>query len=179
MFLGFENITENILESECGNFSEDDGSPNFECWHRMSTSTTDVNFLGIDFQAVLYDNQDLEEPDATFVNNFNASIDYMKANVTQAMRFIRNAISANMQINVDHCNLPLEQLVLPPPVVPTTTIIANTNTINVLPSTTTFNAVLPTVINTRSSDAKSRQTGIDTTLVLLLSVLSIDIIFSL
>ena len=175
MFLGFENITENILESECGNFSESDGSPDFECWHRTSTSTTDVDFLGIDFQAVLFGNQDLQSPDPTFVNNFNTSLDYMKANATQAMRFIRNAISAYMQINVDHCNLPLEQLLLPPPVVPTTAI-TNTNTIAVLPSTSTVNTLSPTIVTAGSSDAKSRQKGIDATFLLLLAVLLMIII---
>ena len=93
MFLGFENITHNILESECGSLPESDRSSDFECWHRRSSSVIDVDYLGIDFQAVLFNNLDLQPPNATnFVNNFNTSIDYLKGNATQAMSFIENTI---------------------------------------------------------------------------------------
>ena len=93
-----------ILESQSGKFSESDELPDFECWYRTSSSTIDVSYLGIDFQAVLYNNQDPSQPDAThFVNDFNASVDYMKANATQAMRFIRDAIPADMRVNTDYC----------------------------------------------------------------------------
>ena len=119
MFLDFENITHNMLESECGSLPESDGSPDFECWHRMTGTTTDVEYLGIDFQAVLFNNRDLVPPDQTFVNNFNASIDYLKANATQAMRFIENDIPVDLKVNVEHCNVSLGGLLLPPPTIPT------------------------------------------------------------
>ena len=161
MFLGFENITENILKSECGNLPESDGSPDFECWHRRTGSVTDVEYLGIDFQAVLFNNQDLLPPDQTFVNTFNASIDYMKANATQAMRFVET-IPAGMRINMDQCDLPLAEVLLPPPtVLSTTTIIA---------PATTSSIVSPTNI-VESSDNGSRQTGFNATLLLLSAIL--------
>ena len=180
MFLDFENITENILESECGSLAESDGSPDFECWHRTRSSVTDVDFLGIDFQAVLFNNQDLQSPNVTFVNDFNASIDYMKANATQAMRFIRNAIPDEMQVNVDHCSMPLEQLLLPPPIVPTTTSITITNTIGILPNISTINTLSPTLVTAGTSNSKLRQMGIDVMLLsLLIILLYTDIVFSL
>ena len=121
IFLNFENITQNILEKECGSLPEDDGSNDFECWHRLSSSTDDVDYLGIDFQAVLYNNQDLPPPDMMFVNNFNTSVDNLKNGTIAAMGFIENSIPDDLRVNIDHCNLPLEQLLLPQPVVPTTT----------------------------------------------------------
>ena len=121
IFLNFENITQNILEKECGSLPEDDGSNDFECWHRLSSSTDDVDYLGIDFQAVLYNNQDLPPPDMTFVNNFNTSVNNLKDGTIAAMGFIENSIPDDLRVNTDHCNLPLEQLLLPQPVVPTTT----------------------------------------------------------
>ena len=145
MFLDFENITENILESECGNLPESEGSSDLECWHRSTGSTTDVEYLGIDFQAVLFNNRDLMPPTSTFVNAFNASIDYMKANATQAMRFAET-IPANMRINTDHCNLSLGELFLPPTTVPSATTIIASATVVVTAIGTVSGATLPATI---------------------------------
>ena len=147
MFLGFENITHNILESECGSLPESDGSSDFECWHRRSATVTDVDYLGIDFQAVLFNNQDLQPPDTTFVNNFNASIDYLKGNTTQAMSFIENTIPVDLRVNIDHCNMSLGELLLALPTEPT---------------------IAPTGESTNNG---SRQTGFNTTLLLLSAIL--------
>ena len=151
MFLGFENITHNILESECGSLPENDESPDFECWHRTSSSVTDVDYLGIDFQAVLFNNQDLQSPDPTFVNNFNASIDYMKNNATQTMSFIENTIPVDLRVNIDRCNMSLGGLLLAPPTEPT---------------------IVPTTLPTDgSSNNGSRQTEFNATLLLLSAIL--------
>ena len=152
MFLRFENITHNILESECGSFPESDGSSEFECWHRTSSSVTDVDYLGIDFQALLFNNQDLQSPDTTFVSNFNASIDYLKGSATQAMSFIENTILADLRVNMDHCNMSLGELLLAPPTEPTT---------------------VPTG---GSSDNGSRQTGFNATQLLLSAILLLILI---
>ena len=177
IFLDFENITKNILESECGNLPESDGSPDFECWHRMTGSTTDVEYLGIDFQAVLFNNQDLGRPDQTFVNAFNASIDYMKDNATRAMRFVET-IPASMRINMDHCDLPLAELLLPSPnVLPTTTSIAPATVVVIATSTllttipTTTSSIVSPTNTVESSDNGSRQTGFNATLLLLSAIL--------
>ena len=156
VFLGFENITHNILESECGSFPESDGSSEFECWHRTSSSVTDVDYLGIDFQELLFNNQDLQQPDETFVNNFNASIDYLKGSATQAMSFIENTILADLRVNMDHCNMSLGELLLAPPTEPTTA---------------------PTTAPTGgSSDNGSRQTGFNATQLLLSAILLLILI---
>ena len=146
-----------MLESECGSLPESDGSSDFECWHRLTGSTTDVEYLGIDFQAVLFNNQDLVPPDQTFVSNFNASIDYMKANATQAMRFVET-IPADMRINTDHCNLSLGELLLPPTTVlpmATTTIIAPATVvvtaIGTVPGATLPATIQPTTLVTTTS----------------------------
>ena len=153
MFLGFENITRNALESECGSLPESDGSLDFECWHRTMGSTTDVEYLGIDFEAVLFNNQDLGAPDATFVDKFNASIDYMKANATQAMRFIENTIPVELRVNMDRCNVSLGGLLLAPPTEP---------------------AIVPPTdgsTDNGSTDNGSRQTRFNATLLLLSAIL--------
>ena len=123
VFLDFQNITQNILDSECGNLPEDNGSPDFECWRRLESSVTDVNFLGVDFQAV-----PSSEP---FISVFNASVEHMKANATQAMQFIDN-IPAELEVSLDHCNLSLSQILLPRPIIvptpsptPTSTVIGS------------------------------------------------------
>ena len=158
VFLSFENITQNILEEECGSLPEDDGSNNFECWHRLSSSTDDVDYLGIDFQAVLYNNQDLPPPNMTFVNNFNTSVDSLKDSTTAAIGFIENDIPDNLKVNTDHCNLPLEQLLLPPPVVPITTTTAATTT-----TTTTAAAAAAITTTTTTTTAATTTTTPATT----------------
>ena len=162
VFLNFENITQNILEKECGSLPEDDGSNDFECWHRLSSSTDDVDYLGIDFQAVLYNNQDLPPPNMMFVNDFNTSVDNLKDGTTAAMGFIENDIPDDLRVNTDHCNLPLEQLLLPPPDVPTTT---TTTTTNITPT--------PRI---ESTDNGSGQTGFNATLLLFLTILLLILI---
>ena len=127
VFLDFENITQDILERECGSFPEDNGSLDFECWRLQMSTTTDVSFLGIDFQAVLYQNQDLSPPSVSFVNNFNSSVDYMRSNATQAVEFI-DSIPAELRVNVDNCSLPLNQILLST-VAPTTSVSIDLTTV--------------------------------------------------
>ena len=127
MFLSFQNVTQNVLEAECGAFPESSESPDFECWRRMSSSTTDVDYLGINFDAVLYDNQDLSPPSTSFVRVFNSSVEYMRSNATEAIEFI-NTIPENLRIDVDNCNSSFDQLFIPPPTFPPTTTTATTTT---------------------------------------------------
>ena len=108
------------MESECGSLPEDNGSSDFECWRRQSSSTTDVNFLGINFQAVLFQNQDLSPPSASFISDFNTSVDHMRSNASQSMEFIDN-IPTELRVNVDNCNLHLSQILLPVSTVEPTT----------------------------------------------------------
>ena len=184
LFLDFENITQNILESECGIFPEENGSSDFECWRRQKSSTTDVNFLGIDFRAVLFQNPDLPPPSASFISEFNTSIDHMKANATQAMEYIDN-IPVELIVNTDHCNLPLSQILLPLSTVePTTsvltTVIESTDpTQYIMTSSTSLigstNTLLPTSTVTVRAGGSANQTGFNTRL-LLVSVVILMII---
>ena len=112
VFLDFENITQNILETECGSLPENNGSPDFECWRGLRSITYDVNFVGIDFQAVLFRNPDLAPPANSFISDFSTSVERMKANATQAMQFIDN-IPAELKVNLSNCNLSLDQILLP------------------------------------------------------------------
>ena len=191
IFLDFENITQNILESECGSLPEDNGSSDFECWHRQSSSTTDVNFLGINFQAVLFQNQDLLPPSASFISDFNTSVDHMRSNATQAMEFIDN-IPTELRVNVDNCNLPLSQILLPVSTVePTTSVTtvtestdpteyvmtSSTSSIELTTSTgssssaglisPTTNTLLPTVVDIDRNGGSAIQIGFSTRLLLL------------
>ena len=140
VFSDFENITQNILNNKCGSFPEDNDSPDFECWRGLESIVTDVDFLGIDFQAVLFRNQDLSPPGGSFVSVFNTSVGHMKANATQAMQFIDN-IPAELKVNLDHCNLSLSQILLPrPTIVPTPSNSTDITTSNNADITTSNNA---------------------------------------
>ena len=196
IFLDFENITQNILNNECGSFPEDNDSTDFECWRRLSTSVTDVDFLGIDFQAVLFRNQDLSPPGASFVSMFNTSVERMKANATQAMQFINN-IPAELKVNLDHCNLSLSQILLPrPTIVPTPSNSTDmtpshnadrtpSNNADMIPTTTlteltqsTVGMMSSTPTSTEIPDVGSaKQTGLSTGLLLLPIVVSLFLIF--
>ena len=162
MFLSFENITQNVLEAECGAFPESSESPDFECWRRMSSSTTDVDYLGINFDAVLFNNDDLAPPSASFISDFNSSLEQMRSNTTRAIEFI-NTIPDNMRINVDNCSLSLDQLLLPPNFPTTTTIITTTT------ATTITTTLSPTVTNPDTNG--STRTGFNTILILLSTIL--------
>ena len=165
MFLSFENITQNVLEAECGAFPESSESPDFECWRRMSSSTTDVDYLGINFDAVLFNNDDLTPPSASFISVFNSSLEQMRSNTTRAIEFINN-IPDNMRINVDNCSLSLDQLLLPPNFLPSTTTTTTTTATTTTAITTT---VSPTV--TDSGINGSTRTGFNTILILLSTIL--------
>jgi len=175
VFLDFENITQNILDGECGSLPEDNGSPDFECWHRIQSSVTDVNFLGIDFQAVLFRNEDLPPSSGPFVSVFNNSVEHMKANATQAMQFIDN-IPAELKVSLSHCNLSLSQILLPrPTIVPTPS-----NSTDMIPSnnadTTPTTALTPTSTE-RPDVGSAKQTGLSTGLLLLPIVVLVFLIF--
>ena len=158
MFLDFKNITQRILDTECGDFPENDGSLDFECWHRGMSSTTDVEYLGIDFQAVLFDNEDLNPPAIVFINNFNTSVAFMRSNATRAAEFI-DSISANVRVNVDNCN---SSFLAPPPTIPPTTTVSTSVTISTTLSTTT---------TIESSSKGYMRTGFSAIMLLLLVLL--------
>ena len=161
VLLDFENISQNILDSECGSFPEDDDSTDFECWRGLRSTVNDVNFLGIDFQAVLFQNQNLSPPANSFISNFNTSVESMKANTTQAMQFIDN-IPAELKVNLDHCNLSLDQVLLSRPIIAPTP----SNRTDMTP--VTESTVNPTPTSTaRPEVGAAKQTGLNTRLLLL------------
>ena len=172
VFSDFENITQNILNKECGSFPEDNDSPDFECWRGLESSVTDVDFLGIDFQAVLFRNQDLSPPGASFVSEFNTSVERMKANATQAVQFIEN-IPAELKVNLDHCNLSLSHP--RPTIVPTPS-----NSTDMIPSNnsdTTPTTTLTPTSTERPDVGSAKQTGLSTGLLLLPIVVLVFLIF--
>jgi len=120
MYIKFENVTERALESQCGDFPEENDSLEFECWRRDMSTTNDEDFLGVDFNAVLYSNPDLEAPSQTLFEPFVSSVAGVNSNVSTTRDFV-NRIPAEMRVNMQRCSLPLSQEPPTfPPVIPTT-----------------------------------------------------------
>ena len=150
MYVRFENVTERALESECGDFPADDGSQNFECWRREGSTSNDVDFLGIDFDAVLYSNPDLQAPSQSFAS-FLSAVAGVNSNVSTARDFV-NDIPADMRVDMQHCTVLLSQEPPTfPPVIPTTR-----DTIDAIPPPTTEPTTITTTTPPSGGSVSSR-----------------------
>ena len=167
-FTGFENITERVLQSECGSFPENNGSRNFECWRRMIPSGSDVDFLGINFTAVLR-NPDLDPPEQSFINTFNSLVANMKTNATQTMTFINNFdVPDDMRVNMDRCRLPLSEMLSPIPTPTTGTFVPTTIS---MPATTPLTPEPTQPTDVVLNNGSSQWTRLNTGLLLLPAIL--------
>ena len=92
MYVRFENVTERVLESQCGDYPEDDDSANFECWRGDRSVVNDVDFLGTNLSTVLLDNPYLQllQSEESSINKFVLSASWVSGNATMAQDFIDN-----------------------------------------------------------------------------------------
>ena len=98
----------------------------------------------------------------------------MRSNATQAMEFIDN-IPAELRVDVDNCNLPLSQILLPVSTVQPTTSVTTVTESTALISPTT-STLLPTVVVIDRNGGSAIQTGFSTRLLLLPVVILIVIL---
>jgi len=122
MYVRFENVTERVLESQCGDYPEDDDSASFECWQGDRSAIDDVDFLGTDLNTVLLDNPylQLSPREESFINTFVLSVGWVSSNASTARNFV-NSISSNLRMDMQSCAAPVSQMPPTfPPIIPTT-----------------------------------------------------------